>query len=164
MKLKTTQVKNILETYEKLASIRQTAKLLNLKNYDVYKVLIKHNKVNPKKLKETNEKQCFINVDTKVKDNNKTISKLVENLTIGSLKKLKKDLKELKPNQIALMVTGLIDKKIKLDALKQEDQKISLVKELFGSYSKMLELRKEILEANVNKTNVLITKTKELTG
>lgn len=166
--LNSKQITDIRKNYKKLQSIRKTAKLLGIKENQIYKIIRMDAKTKELKLLETTESQISVNT-TKLVDNR--IPKLIDTITLKLLRELKSKYKELKPHQISQAVTALLTGKIKLEGLKLEDTKANIIKEVYGSMENMLSLYNEIQDTthpdviNIKTSEVKdlkLTKLKEL--
>jgi hypothetical protein len=139
--LNSKQISDIQKNYKKLKSIRKTAKLLNIKENQVYKIIRINTKTNEIELKETKPETILpINTKHKLPD----ISKLIDTLILKLLKELKLKYKDLKPREISQAVSSLLQGKVKLEGLNLEDNKANLIAQVYGNMENMLTLYNEI--------------------
>jgi IS30 family transposase len=148
-------------------SIRQIGNNLNISRGKVERILklnININNIN--KIKTEQENKYGIKkeeTEISLKNKNKLIHSLLEIITLKSLKELKKRLVELNPKQLADVTSLLISSKTKLEKTNIEDQKLSLVKEIFGSYQDMLKLKKEITNTLPEEVKIIDVAPEEVT-
>jgi hypothetical protein len=135
------QIQEIKKNYQKLKSIRKTAKLLNIKENQVYKIIRVNPKTNEIELKET-KPETILPIISKHKLPD--ISKLIDTLILKLLKELKLKYKDLKPREISQAVSSLLQGKVKLEGLNLEDNKANLIAQVYGNMENMLTLYNEI--------------------